>query len=50
VLLDLLFVLALGWGVQGVALASVISEFVALVFASWLVMRNLNRLGGQWAL
>ena len=49
VLLDLVFVLALGWGVQGVALASVISEFVALVFASWLVMRNLNRLGGQWA-
>lgn len=49
VLLDLLFVLALGWGVQGVALASVISEFVALAFASWLVMRNFNRLGGQWA-
>jgi MATE family multidrug resistance protein len=49
VLLDLLFVLGLGWGVQGVALASVISEFVALAFASWLVMRNLNRLGGQWA-
>ena len=49
VLLDLLFVLALGWGIQGVALASVISEFVALAFASWLVMRNLNRLGGQWA-
>jgi MATE family multidrug resistance protein len=49
VFLDLLFVLGLGWGVQGVALASVISEFVALAFASWLVMRNLNRLGGQWA-
>lgn len=48
VLLDLLFVLGLGWGVQGVALASVISEFVALAFATWLVMRNLNRLGGQW--
>jgi MATE family multidrug resistance protein len=49
VLLDLLFVLGLGWGVQGVALASVISEFVALAFATWLVMRNLNRLGGQWS-
>ncbi len=48
VLLDLLFVLGFGWGVQGVALASVISEFIALAFACWLVMRNLNRLGGQW--
>lgn len=48
VVLDLLFVLGLDWGVQGVALASVISEFTALAFAIWLVTRNLNRLGGQW--
>lgn len=48
VLLDLVFVLGFGWGVQGVALASVISEFLALAFASWLVMHNLNHLGGQW--
>lgn len=50
VLLDLLFVLGLGWGVEGVALASVLSEYLALFFGLWVVARNLRRIGGQWNL
>lgn len=48
VVLDLLFVLGLGWGVKGVALASVVSEYVNILFAAWLLRRNLARLGGIW--
>jgi multidrug resistance protein, MATE family len=48
VALDLLFVLGFGWGVQGVALASLVSEYAALLFALWLVHRNLAPIGGHW--
>jgi MATE family multidrug resistance protein len=48
VLLDLLFVLGFGWGVEGVAAASLISEYVAAVFGLLLVRRILSRLGGHW--
>lgn len=37
VVLDLIFVLGLGWGVPGVALATLIAEFAGLTFALWLV-------------
>ena len=36
-LLDLLFVLGFGWGVQGVALASVIAEYGAMLFGFYLL-------------
>ncbi len=48
VLLDLFFVLVMGWGVAGVALASLLSEYMALAFGLWVVHINLQRIGGQW--
>lgn len=44
VTLDLLFVPVLGFGVEGVALASVIAEFTAVGLGVWLVLRELRRL------
>lgn len=35
IVLDLWFVLGLGWGVEGVAIATVIAEFTGAVFALW---------------
>jgi MATE family multidrug resistance protein len=48
VLLDLIFVLALGWGVEGVAIASLLSEYLALAFGLVIVGRYLKRIGGEW--
>jgi len=42
--LDLLFVPVLGWGVEGVALASVIAEFTAVALGLWLILRQLRLL------
>lgn len=50
VALDLLFVLGFGWGVEGVGLASLISEYVAVFLGLWLVKLNFERLGGNWKL
>ena len=36
-LLDVLFVLGFGWGVEGVALASLIAEYVAMLFGFYLL-------------
>ncbi len=46
--LDLLFVLGFGWGVEGVGLASLISEYVAVFVGLWFVKLNLKHLGGSW--
>jgi len=46
ILLDLLFVLELGWGVSGVAYATVIAEWSGLILALWLVRGGIA--GGQW--
>lgn len=46
--LDFIFVLGFEWGVEGVALASVASEYLAVLFACWLLARNIARLGGEW--
>ncbi len=46
--LDLLFVLGFGWGVEGVALATVISEVAAAIFGCWIAFRTANTLGGIW--
>lgn len=48
IVLDLIFVLGMGWGVEGVAWATVISEVGAAIFGCWLVLRHANRLGGRW--
>jgi len=42
VLLDLLFVLGFGWGVEGVALASVIAEYLAMVTGFLLLRRPIR--------
>ncbi len=46
VLLDLWFVLGLGWGVSGVATASLIAEWSGLLFGLWLCRAAFA--GGQW--
>ncbi len=46
--LDLLFVLEFGWGVEGVAWATVISEITAAVFGVWLALYHARKLGGTW--
>ncbi len=48
VLLDLLFVMGFGWGVEGVAAASLISEYCAAIFGLVLMHRILSQLGGRW--
>jgi MATE family multidrug resistance protein len=48
VVLDVIFVLGFGWGVEGVAAASVISEYLATVFGIELTRRILLRFGGRW--
>lgn len=45
--LDLLFVIGFGWGVEGVALATVISEYAGVALAAWIAWRTLRRMGGR---
>lgn len=47
--LDLLFVVGLGWGVEGVATASLIGEYAAAIAGVALVRGSLRRLGGTVA-
>ena len=47
IVLDLWFVIGLGWGVEGVAWATLISEASAIGLGLWLVARNLKRVGGH---
>ena len=46
--LDLLFVLGFGWGVEGVALATVISEYAGVALCLWLAHRMFPGLGGKF--
>jgi MATE family multidrug resistance protein len=46
--LDLLFVRSFGWGVPGVALATVLGEYTAAGLGTWLVWRNLKALACPW--
>ena len=48
IVLDLVFVLEFGWGVEGVALASVLAEYAALLFGLAIVARILRSLAGGW--
>ncbi|GAB2793084.1 MATE family efflux transporter [Halomonas shantousis] len=48
ILLDLLFVVAMGMTSDGVAWATVIADYVALAFGLWLVARQLRLLPGRF--
>lgn len=48
IILDLWFVMGLDLGVSGVAWASLISEFAAIVVGLLLARRNLTKVGGAW--
>ena len=48
IVLDLVFVLGFGMGVEGVAIATLISEVGAAGLGLWLVARNLGPVGGHW--
>jgi multidrug resistance protein, MATE family len=50
IVLDLVFVLGLGWGVAGVAAASVVADAAGLALGLWLAGRELRALGGAWDL
>ena len=50
IVLDLLFVVVFGMKVDGVALASVIAEYTALLLALTLAARELRRRSGHWPL
>jgi len=47
VVLDLIFVMGFGWGVEGVAAASLISEYFAVALGAFVILRILARLGGR---
>jgi MATE family multidrug resistance protein len=49
ILLDLLFVLGFGWGVAGVAWATVIADHVAAALGLWLVRRKLGGWPRGWS-
>ena len=48
VALDLWFVLDLGWGVEGVALATAIAQYAGAVLGLLLVFYHLKAIGGRW--
>ena len=48
IVLDLVFVIGLGWGIEGVALASLIAETSAAALGIAVVGRAVARSGGRW--
>ncbi|QYJ90138.1 MATE family efflux transporter [Shewanella halotolerans] len=46
ILLDVLFVMGLGWGVEGAALASVLADMTGFAVAASMVVRTIKREGG----
>jgi len=48
IVLDLIFVLGFGWGVAGVAVATLIAQYAGLGVGLWLVRQNLSRIGGHF--
>ncbi len=46
--LAVVFVLGLGFGVPGVAAATVIAEYVSIGYGFWLAARTLSAFGGEW--
>ena len=47
IILDVAFVVGLGWGVGGVALATVIAEYAGFGLAVWFALRALPGIGGR---
>lgn len=47
--LDLLFVVDFGWGVEGVAAATIIAEYSAAALGLLMIARALGRVGGTWS-
>jgi len=50
VVLDLWFVMGLGYGVEGVAIATVIAQYVGMIFGFYILKKNLSGLDGHWHL
>ena len=50
VVLDLWFVMGLGYGVEGVAAATVIAQYVGMIFGFYILKKNLSGLDGEWHL
>jgi len=50
VILDLWFVMGLGYGVEGVAIATVIAQYIGLAVGFLVMRRNLTSLEGTWQL
>lgn len=48
ILLDIWFVLGLGWGVDGVAAATLIAEITTIFLGLWLVQKNARLMNSQW--
>ena len=48
IVLDLWFVIGLGWGVEGVAAATVISEYSAVILGLWMLSRIVAPMGGRF--
>ena len=48
ILLDLVFVIGFGWGVEGVAYASLIAELCAFAIGCYVVAGLLHSAGGHW--
>lgn len=46
--LDILFVMGFGWGIRGVAVATVISEYVGLAVGIVFILNAANGVGGSW--
>lgn len=48
IILDIVFVLGFGWGVEGVAVATIASEALAAALGIYLIKRQSRRLSGYW--
>jgi len=48
IVLDLVFVIGLGWNIEGVAYASVIAEYSAALLGLAIIGQHLRGLGGAW--
>ena len=49
IVLDLLFVVEFGWGVEGVAAATIIAEYSAAALGLFMIARALRGVGGNWS-
>src|SRR6201999_2281369 len=50
VVIDTTFVLGFGWGGSGVALGTVLAEYIAAIVGVVIALQYVRRLGGHWSL